>query len=892
MFHTLHSQKITQKENNSPSKMEQGMDWEILKLWQKELNHWKNSHKLFSRQHPAWRMLQALYQDFWENNSQKEQGMELLAMHYFYTTYQRIKSNEVKSSQKMPLIAYKFDTVLKSLQKTHPLDFSISFQNWLEEFLSKHQNISSNTLIQSKLESSQYKPQVRETIQEYLPFVLAGADFYAQKYFSYSLKDKEKKVLLQGSMGEGLLHHCMDFLPKKGLKNRLSEDFFWHNENLLQYYDCFQHEELSEKIPNLTWGKLTQLRQSSWESLQPTLFSPVSEEQKVLQKLQKSSFSFIFLLEFSDITQNAEMLADSGLFAGLVDDKQVNHLTDWQIHFSNIHTWKFPQSEYSLVFAIKKIATQNQVFTPKYHQIPKLQFPLSWKALQDIFADSDSQVLEEAPSAYLPKSRPNTKNKTKEFYPLLAQDTAIGEINEGIFSTYFTGLSLSKNSELWDDSEAKLQEKVVKYLSDTAPRDSKVLQKLHTTALFSSPQLSFDTQKTIKLAIHPFQETKVYFDSKLWNEGGQFVKIFKANHAQIFVHLHISAKQQSTWASTLPVARNFMGKTFSLSQYRYDAQGKPQENIRSKALQKFKEYYETQWQEQAESLRLSLQNLLNMSHLEDCQVEPELAVELRPLVQLSENVAFAKQLFKNIYQPNEATQVNFKSLKEIFLRMKKAFEQMGKRYSRGKESYDTLHRYFVEGEESLQLLDEYMEEAARREIDLEREIKHSDIFEYVYAVLQVTSFEASHTLEELQIPLLNDFWAWVEWGRTLLDLHLREEESYARPLKITERYLRKRVKTFKAKFLSQESSILLQDQHSEWLIQQLPSEIFEHQLGKQLTLEWLLQALAEKYHNPEAEESFLENQKEEIKETLQKHIRIISETVKIQKTLQRVREEG
>ncbi len=838
-------------------------------LWQNTLTTWKSIAKKIPKNHAAWRVLSEVYQDFIGADFDKEKGILLLA---------------------------EFAKAVKEFQLQYP-DYQLFTKSSIYQKLSRvWQNLSQEYDWQVPEQVLQPSYAVatdkgHSSCHHFDPacfnFALAGAEVYAQKYLNISIKEKDQKTLLKNELAQYFKESWLLYLPKRGLKNKISEDFFWHFDDLSSYF--FQLENTHHKhnaFPaTLTWGRLAQIRQATWQSLQATLFSPISAEQQNLIRLQKSQFTMLFSDAVGDFTNEFQFLANQSIWIGLLPKNYFQSTAyqttqnEWTSYFTAIYQWNLADCEQAWVFALRTASQAKPTLHIKQYDCPKLQSPLSWLALKNILEGEPQNVLEEAQNiVYTPRPKTTLSENNLPTYPLLRQESLFGTMGEGIFTHSFEGIALPKEQILWAASTENLQKTVVECLTTHSKQISKQM-------LFGENLSIFNAEYVAIVGLCPFQTAKFYADPRCWAEGAKLEKVFNPLDSQVFIHLALHQGELSVFASNYPVSRNFMGRTLSLARQRYEKNGEVKDNLSLEAIGFFKEHYESQWQEKAENLKWALQTLLNLSILEDCQVEPELALEMRVLAQLSENIPFAKQLFESIYQPNPTTFNNFKSLKEIFLRTKRSFEQLGKKQSRGKESYDTLKNYFEEGTEAIRILEEFIEEAQRKEINLEREITAQAIFEYTYATLHLLAPNTTTKLKDLHIPLHQDFWAWVEAGASLLQLHLQPEETHTRPLKIQEKYLRKGVKQLKVKFLVAENSLLLQDKHIEWHITQIPTEIFEFYLGNQPALQWAIQALPAQFE-PQEEYSFLEKYPEATQQYLQKHIRWIVETVRTKKQLE------
>ncbi|HET9835081.1 MAG TPA: type ISP restriction/modification enzyme [Rhodanobacteraceae bacterium] len=133
-----------------------------------------------------------------------------------------------------------------------------------------------------------------------------------------------------------------------------------------------------------------------------------------------------------------------------------------------------------------------------------------------------------------------------------------------------------------------------------------------------------------------------------------------------------------------------------------------------------------------------------------------------------------------------------------------------------------------------------------------RPITRMDIFHYVYAVLHDPVYREKYAQnlkhEFPRIPFYPDFWRWVEWGKTLMDLHIGYEAIEPWPLKrtdIPDEKARKNGAAPKAMLKADKDlgRIVLD---SETTLSGVPPEAWAYKLGNRSALEWILDQYKEK----------------------------------------------
>ncbi len=128
----------------------------------------------------------------------------------------------------------------------------------------------------------------------------------------------------------------------------------------------------------------------------------------------------------------------------------------------------------------------------------------------------------------------------------------------------------------------------------------------------------------------------------------------------------------------------------------------------------------------------------------------------------------------------------------------------------------------------------------------EIELTKTDIFHYVYAILHNPvyreKYEQNLKREFPLVPFYDNFSQWVEWGKTLMALHLNYETVEPYPLK---RVDSKTSKLPKAKLKADKTNGVIElDENTN--LSGIPVEAWDYKLGNRSALEWILDQYKEK----------------------------------------------
>jgi len=154
-----------------------------------------------------------------------------------------------------------------------------------------------------------------------------------------------------------------------------------------------------------------------------------------------------------------------------------------------------------------------------------------------------------------------------------------------------------------------------------------------------------------------------------------------------------------------------------------------------------------------------------------------------------------------------------------------------------------LYRYDIEGNPHENITNWALTQFKNQ---YEMELTKTDIFHYVYAVLHNPlyreKYEQNLKREFPRIPFYDDFSQWVEWGKTLMDLHLNYETVEPYPLKRVDSKTSEKPKVkLKADKIN---GVIELDENTN--LSGIPVEAWEYKLGNRSALEWILDQYKEK----------------------------------------------
>ena len=125
-------------------------------------------------------------------------------------------------------------------------------------------------------------------------------------------------------------------------------------------------------------------------------------------------------------------------------------------------------------------------------------------------------------------------------------------------------------------------------------------------------------------------------------------------------------------------------------------------------------------------------------------------------------------------------------------------------------------------------------------------IRKEDIFHYTYAVLHNPEYRKKYEInlkrEFPRLPFYEDFYKWVKWGKSLMDLHIAYESAEPYPLKIHET-AHKDMPKAKLQAVPEKGEIVLDE---NTVISGIPASAWEYKLGNRSALHWILDQYKEK----------------------------------------------
>jgi len=128
-----------------------------------------------------------------------------------------------------------------------------------------------------------------------------------------------------------------------------------------------------------------------------------------------------------------------------------------------------------------------------------------------------------------------------------------------------------------------------------------------------------------------------------------------------------------------------------------------------------------------------------------------------------------------------------------------------------------------------------------------RRITKDDIFHYVYGVLHDPDYRETYAInlkrEFPRIPFYPDFWAWAEWGKRLMELHIGYETVKPWPVNRHDQPPGDADPIPKLKADKDNGTITLD---SFTTLSGIPPSAWEYRLGNRSGLEWILDQYKEK----------------------------------------------
>ena len=173
-------------------------------------------------------------------------------------------------------------------------------------------------------------------------------------------------------------------------------------------------------------------------------------------------------------------------------------------------------------------------------------------------------------------------------------------------------------------------------------------------------------------------------------------------------------------------------------------------------------------------------------------------------------------------------------------------------------------------------------------------VSKDTIFHYVYAILHDPIYRERYALnlrrEFPRVPLYADFAVWAEWGRKLMDLHVRYETVDAWSIERIDVPGKRASGSHPKPILRSDAALGLVIIDADTRVSGIPSEAWEYRLGNRSAIDWLLDQHKEKrYRDATISANFdtyrLSNNKEALIETLSKVITVAIQTLSITKAM-------
>ncbi|MFA7416859.1 MAG: type ISP restriction/modification enzyme [Rhizobium sp.] len=179
-------------------------------------------------------------------------------------------------------------------------------------------------------------------------------------------------------------------------------------------------------------------------------------------------------------------------------------------------------------------------------------------------------------------------------------------------------------------------------------------------------------------------------------------------------------------------------------------------------------------------------------------------------------------------------------------------------------------------------------------------IGKEDIFHYVYGVLHDPLYREKYALnlkrDFPRIPFYPDFWAWADWGKRLVELHIGYETVEPWPITRTDTVdegARAAGVAPKAMLKAdRDNGVIRVD--GETTLSNIPKEAFDYRLGNRSGIEWVLDQYREKTpKDPTIREKFntyrFADYKEHVIDLIARVTRVSVETMEIVEAMKRAR---
>jgi len=159
-----------------------------------------------------------------------------------------------------------------------------------------------------------------------------------------------------------------------------------------------------------------------------------------------------------------------------------------------------------------------------------------------------------------------------------------------------------------------------------------------------------------------------------------------------------------------------------------------------------------------------------------------------------------------------------------------------------------LYRYDISGNRIDNITDWGLKQFTENYKD--DKIKKEDIFYYIYAVLHNPKYREKYELnlkrEFPRLPLYDNLYNWVNWGKELMNLHINFENIKPYDITIKENKNPQKDPISKLKIDKVSKHIILDENTT---ITNIPKEIFEYKLGNRSAIEWILNQYKEKKYS-------------------------------------------
>ena len=485
-----------------------------------------------------------------------------------------------------------------------------------------------------------------------------------------------------------------------------------------------------------------------------------------------------------------------------------------------------------------------------------------WRKEEKLAWINERQFSEIAFTRIAPSKKNNWVNLAEsdfeELLPLLDKQVKNNSSDNAIFRLYTSMVKTNRDEWVYDYDRLALSEKVKYFIKEfntqlTAKNDENLVNTIKWSSTLTSylekniQELEFKEKLLLHVLWRPYI-SKYYYSEKVLSDRlthfhYQIFGSFLEDSNKIICFNGFNTVQWNALATNKIIDYNSLyGGIQCLPLYRYDSKGNRHDNITDWGLMQFQQHYARQETKSNGALPPDSQATLEVIR-QDSQTLPVLQKHGE---QLSSQLSALTDYSAESLAPVRETITTFQQT--LAQRERDAVERKAL-YQRLRSSLSDLQTQLAQ-----------LAPASRRARDITKEA----IFHYTYGVLHDPAYRQKYALnlkrDFPRLPFYADFWQWADWGKALMELHLRYETAKPYGLRRVDRHVGVKGSEQNQLFEAQPLAVLsklkvkLRAKKDEGVIELdeqtvlhgVPAEAWEYQLGNRSALEWVLDQYKEK----------------------------------------------